>query len=209
VQPDVEDKHIFSIAANGAYSAKAAYEGLFTGSVHFGHYERVWKTWASPKCHFFLWLTALNRRWTADRLARRGLDHPERGPLCDQNFETLDHILVSCVFAREFWFLMLHQFRLRSLAPIPGTNSFMGWWETGRRLTKVLGIWLRGVSILLLPWEPGFFGITRIESSLMDYLLVFPLLFVRQERNNNCGKWLELRVSPFLQPPLVSLSCLL
>jgi hypothetical protein len=43
--PVVEDKHIFSIAANGAYSAKAAYEGLFIGSVHFSHYERVWKTW--------------------------------------------------------------------------------------------------------------------------------------------------------------------
>jgi hypothetical protein len=48
MQPDVKDKHILSIAANGAYSAKAAYEGLFTGSVHFGHYERVWKTCPLP-----------------------------------------------------------------------------------------------------------------------------------------------------------------
>jgi hypothetical protein len=31
------------------------------------------------------------------------------------------------VFSREI--LMLHQFRLHSLAPIPGTNYFMGWWE--------------------------------------------------------------------------------
>jgi hypothetical protein len=38
---DVEDKHIFSIAANGAYSAKAAYEVLFPRSVHFSHYKRV------------------------------------------------------------------------------------------------------------------------------------------------------------------------
>jgi hypothetical protein len=59
--PDIEDKHTFSIAANGTYSAKAAYDGLFIGSVHFGHYERVWKTWAPSKCHFFLWLSVLNR----------------------------------------------------------------------------------------------------------------------------------------------------
>jgi hypothetical protein len=37
-------------------------------------------------------------------LAKRGLDHPEKCPLCDQESESLDHILVSCVFAREFWF---------------------------------------------------------------------------------------------------------
>jgi hypothetical protein len=127
--PDVEDKHIFSIAANGAYLAKTAYEGLFTGPVHFSHYERVWKTWAPSKCHFFLWLTTLNRCWIVDRLAKRGLDHPERCPLYDQDSETLDHIMVYCVFAREFWFLLMHQFRLHSLASIPGTESFMGWWE--------------------------------------------------------------------------------
>jgi hypothetical protein len=32
---------MFNIVANGAYLAKAAYEGLFTRSVHFCHYERV------------------------------------------------------------------------------------------------------------------------------------------------------------------------
>jgi hypothetical protein len=71
----------------------------------------------------------LNRCWTADRLAKRGLDHLERCPLCDQESETLDHILVSCVFAREFWFLLMRHFRLQTLAPIPSTASFMGWWE--------------------------------------------------------------------------------
>jgi hypothetical protein len=46
--PDKEDKHIFRLAANGKYSAKAAYEGLFLGSVEFEPYERIWKTWAPP-----------------------------------------------------------------------------------------------------------------------------------------------------------------
>jgi hypothetical protein len=151
---------------------------MFTGSVHFGHYERVWKTWAPSKCHFFLWLTVLNRCWTADRLAKRGLDHLERCP-CDQESETLDHILVSCVFAREFWFLLMRHFRLQNLAPIPGTASFMGWWE---KIDK-------GSGALLLPWEPGFSRIIGIELSLMEFPLVFPQLFVRQGRNNSCGKW--------------------
>jgi hypothetical protein len=83
LQPEVEDKHVFSIAADGKYSAKLAYGGLFAGSIFFGHYHLVWKTWVPPKYQFFLWLAANKRCWTADRLAKRGLDHPARCPLCD------------------------------------------------------------------------------------------------------------------------------
>jgi hypothetical protein len=71
LQPGREDKHIFSIAPDGRYSAKSAYKGLFLGSSLFGHYRRVWKSWAPSKCRFFIWLIAQNRCWTADRLAKR------------------------------------------------------------------------------------------------------------------------------------------
>jgi hypothetical protein len=47
-------KHIFSIASDGKYSTKAAYNGLFIGSTHFDHWERIWHSWAPPKCNFFL-----------------------------------------------------------------------------------------------------------------------------------------------------------
>jgi hypothetical protein len=58
LQSEVEDRHVFSIAPSGTYSAKSAYEGLFLGSVAFPHYKRIWKTWALPKCRFFIWLAA-------------------------------------------------------------------------------------------------------------------------------------------------------
>jgi hypothetical protein len=93
------------------------------------HYTRVWKTWAPPRCKFFLWLAAHNRCWIADRLAKRGLDHPPKCPLCDQKDETLDHLLVSCVLTRDFWFQLLRRFDLQVLAPQPGLSSFMSSWE--------------------------------------------------------------------------------
>jgi hypothetical protein len=61
LHPDIEDRHIFSIAPDGNYSAKVAYEGLFLGSCSFLHHKRIWKSWMPPKCHFFLWLVAHNR----------------------------------------------------------------------------------------------------------------------------------------------------
>jgi hypothetical protein len=93
--PEKEDKHIFRLAANGKYLAKAAYEGLFIGSVEFEPFERIWKTWAPRRCRFFLWLVAPKKCWIADRLEKRGLDHPERCPLFDQERETIDHLLVE------------------------------------------------------------------------------------------------------------------
>jgi hypothetical protein len=92
------DTHIWRLSATGHYSAKSAYEGLFLGTTGFEPCQRIWKTWGLPKCKFFLWLAAHSRCWNTDYLARRGLDHPEKCPLCDQEDETLKHLLVSCAF---------------------------------------------------------------------------------------------------------------
>lgn len=94
---------------------------------------------------FFLWLVAHNRCWTADRLARRGLDHPPICPLCDQEEETLDHLLVSCVFSRIFWFQLLRTFDLHRLAPQFGSTSFISWWEEA---SSVSGLVRKGLNSL-------------------------------------------------------------
>jgi hypothetical protein len=67
LQQGIEDKHVSSIASDGIYSAKSAYESLFVGSTSFVQYRRVWKTWAPPKCRFFLWLAAQKRCWCYGR----------------------------------------------------------------------------------------------------------------------------------------------
>jgi hypothetical protein len=78
---------------------------------------------------FFMWLVAHNKCWTADRLAKKGLPHPEHCPLCSQEEETIDHLLVSCVFSRQAWFIVLQRFGLQHLAPQPDEQSFEDWWE--------------------------------------------------------------------------------
>jgi hypothetical protein len=76
-----------------------------------------------------MWLVAHGRCWTADRLARKGLPHPHLCLLCDQEEETLNHLLVSCVFSRDVWFQILKYVRLQHLAPNHATSSFEDWWE--------------------------------------------------------------------------------
>jgi hypothetical protein len=52
------------------------------------------------------------RFWTADWFAHHGMNHPDRCPLCDQEEETIDHLLISSVFTRQFWFTFLGRVNL-------------------------------------------------------------------------------------------------
>ena len=78
LQEGIPNRHIWRLSASGEYTAKSAYDALFEGALSFAPYEHIWKSWAPSKCHFFMWLVAHNPCWTADRLARRGLPHPDR-----------------------------------------------------------------------------------------------------------------------------------
>jgi hypothetical protein len=118
LHPEIPDRYIWKLTNDGSYSSKSAYAAFFLGSIKFGSWRRIWKTWAPPRCKFFIWLVFHNRVWTADRLAKRNLPHPESCPLCDQEDETINHLLVGCVFARQVWSLVLHQFGLLHLAPV-------------------------------------------------------------------------------------------
>ncbi|GJN24972.1 hypothetical protein PR202_gb12751 [Eleusine coracana subsp. coracana] len=129
LQPGTLDSHHWKLVSIGRYSAKSTYEALFQGSVLFEPCDRIWKTWSPPKCKFFMWLVAHIRFWTADRLARRNLPHPENCVLCDKEDETIKHILTGCVFARQFWWLWLQRVELAALAPQPTDDHFHEWWS--------------------------------------------------------------------------------
>jgi hypothetical protein len=88
------------------------------------------------KCKMFLWLAIRNRCWTTDRLAKRGLPHPDKCPLCDQEDETIQHLLTTCVVARQVWFTLLHPLELTYLVPSQNERSFADWWRKMMRRVK-------------------------------------------------------------------------
>lgn len=88
-----EDVHQRRFVSNGIFSTRSAYRAFFIGSTSFEPWKRIWKSWAPGKCKIFIWLAIRNRCWTADRLQKRGLPHPAQCPLCDQEGETVQHLL--------------------------------------------------------------------------------------------------------------------
>ena len=84
-------------------------------------------------------------------LARWGLPHPDRCLLSDQD-KNIQHHLIGCVFARQFWYSLLQQVGLCSLASHPPEPSFDDWWAKveasvsgdawkGLNTPTVLGAW--------------------------------------------------------------------
>jgi hypothetical protein len=74
---------------------------------------------------FFMWLVTHNKCWMVDPLARRGLQYPPRCPLCDQEGETINYLLVACVYSRQFWFGLLQRVGLLNLSP--QSRVFLRW----------------------------------------------------------------------------------
>lgn len=145
--------HLWTPSASRCYSSKSAYERFFVGSVAFKPAKRVWKTWGPPKCKFFIWLASLNRCWTVDWLARRGLEHLELCLLCDQKEETVQHLLVACAFGRQVWFQVLSLINLQHLSPMPREVNFQDWWnQAERRVPKPQGNEFNSVVILVAWW---------------------------------------------------------
>uniref|UniRef100_A0A0A9CVB5 Reverse transcriptase zinc-binding domain-containing protein n=1 Tax=Arundo donax TaxID=35708 RepID=A0A0A9CVB5_ARUDO len=128
-----EDQHFWKHEASGKYYSKSAYNTFFLGSVSFEPWRRLWKSWAPAKCKMFLWLAIRNICWTADRLEKRGLRHLECCPLCDQENETVQHLLTTCVFARQVWHKIFEPLGLLTLVPRRSEKCFADWWRKSVR----------------------------------------------------------------------------
>jgi hypothetical protein len=92
----------------------------------------VWRIKAPHEHKFFLWLAIQDRCWTSERRHRHGLADSNDCALCGQSAETMDHLLIGCVFSREFWYRFLHCFDWQALTP-PQQVTFLDWWMRSRR----------------------------------------------------------------------------
>jgi hypothetical protein len=69
--------------------------------------------------------------------------------LCDPEQEPPDHLLIGCVFARDFWFKLQTQVNLQSMASQLVDASFIGWWRwLGTQIHGVAGEAVNSLIIL-------------------------------------------------------------
>jgi hypothetical protein len=156
------------------------------GSITFEPWKRHWKSRAPPKCKTFLWLAMQNKCWTADRLQKRGLPHPEACPFCDQEQETVKHLLTSCVFTRQFWHSILSPFGMGHLTPGPEDTAFADLWKKvaiqvhknyrkGVNSAIILGAWCLWLHLNKVISEGESPTIGKVHRSFLDELSLWVL----------------------------------
>lgn len=117
---EVRDTIVWAWESDGNFSTSSAYRAKFWGRQVVPTADFTWKSKAPLRCRFFAWLALQNRCWTSDRLARHGLDHQEACPFCDQEEESINHILLDCVFAKEVWTRVCQAMNKPEWAPTSG-----------------------------------------------------------------------------------------
>jgi hypothetical protein len=98
--------------------------------------RQLWKTSVPPRVKLFFWLVMYGRCWTAHRRWRHGLQESRSCIIYDQAEETMDHIILGCIFSKEVWSSCLRGFRLQDLVLVREGDIMLWWTDPRRRLPK-------------------------------------------------------------------------
>jgi hypothetical protein len=101
--------------------------------------------WAPLQVKIFLWLAVRRRHWATNRRRRKGLDPAEHRFLCNQEPETIDHIIASCSFSHQVWWHIAH---LGANTSRIGRGSWRRWWMGDKRRGSRLSICTCGMGTL-------------------------------------------------------------
>ncbi|XP_058759750.1 uncharacterized protein LOC131633056 [Vicia villosa] len=109
-----EDKIIWHFEKNGEFSVKTAYHAARThkDSLNPGPstssnqklWKLIWKAPLMPRQRNFLWRVAQNILPTRGNLSKKGITLDPSCPFCYDAHETVQHLFMDCVFARQVLF---------------------------------------------------------------------------------------------------------
>jgi hypothetical protein len=106
--------------------------GVFVGQCGLPGAKELDKAKVPPSSKLFVWTALLSHCWTSERLQRHGLRNNGPCALCHQASESIEHLLLNCVYAREVWFTLLRRAGFHQLCPVMEV-SLAEWWLRRRK----------------------------------------------------------------------------
>jgi hypothetical protein len=122
-----QDVAVWRCTKDGSFSVRSAYKLFFIANTKFVCAGPIWKSKATMRCKFFMWLVVHKRCLTADNLARRGWPHDPTCPLCQSAGEDCTHLFVHCRFSHQVWCRV--QAWSGAIFPVPSKL----WWLAARK----------------------------------------------------------------------------
>ena len=165
LMPEMPDRFIWKWTSDHNFSTASAYRAFFIGQTEIQGAKLLTKARAPNKCKFFMWLVLHDRCWTAARRKRHGLQEDDTCILCAQEVESISHLLVRCVFAREVWHRVLSRLGWHTLVPLNGGYDLASWWSSSRKKLQKDDRKCFDSLVLLSPhlMDAGRYGLSAIE----------------------------------------------
>jgi hypothetical protein len=110
----------WGLTASGSFSVKSMYLDLMNGHTRFLH-KYIWKMKVPLKIKIFMWFLHQKVLLNKDNLAKRNWQGNKKCCFCDKE-ETIQHLFISCPFARIIWRIVHMTFNLPP--PTNITNLF-------------------------------------------------------------------------------------
>jgi Leucine-rich repeat (LRR) protein len=132
----VEDSSLWHWSASQQHSSAMSYRAFFHRQPSILGAKELWKTKAPPRVKYFFWLAISGRCWTSDRLQQHNFRSSGPCALCDQETETIEHLVLGCVYSRDLWSRLLNPHGLLALVPHPDSELAHWWLASRKRVPK-------------------------------------------------------------------------
>ncbi|XP_058216995.1 uncharacterized protein LOC131327886 [Rhododendron vialii] len=117
--PSVSDTVIWTLTADGKYSAKSAWEACRHQNPVQPWHAIVWFGYGVPRWSFIEWQTVLGRLPSGDRLVSWGMVVSPQCVLCSSGMESHAHLFFDCHFSSSIWQQILSRNGItRSILPL-------------------------------------------------------------------------------------------
>ena len=152
-----EDRLLLKESITDGFSVRHMYRKLmFSPPLDFPS-RSIWNPIVPPKLGFFAWEASWGKVLTLDQLKRRGIPLVNKCFLCEENEETIDHLLIHCARAKMLWDLLL-------------------------AITEANLVFPRTVRQLLLAWQSASVGKKRKRVWMAAPLCLFWTLWLERNR---------------------------
>ena len=146
-RPTGEDMLLLKEFKAKSFSVKVMYKGYdLSPACDFPH-RLIWNSVVPSKMGIFSWEAAWGKILTLDNLKRRGMTFANRCFLCEEDEETIDHLLIHCKSAKMLWDLFLSMVGISWVFPQSVLHTLLAWQgvAVGKKRKK---IWIAAPSCL-------------------------------------------------------------
>ena len=126
-RPTGEDMLLLKEVKEKSFSVKVMYKGYDISPAFDFPYRLIWNPVVPPKIGIFTWEAAWGKVLSLDNLKCRGMAFANRCFLCEEDEETIDHLLIHCKSEKMLWDLFLSIVGISWVFPLPVLHTLLAW----------------------------------------------------------------------------------